>query len=326
MIAKTQSFALILSFCCLSPEPVRAQQAASKPGEVRILTSANVPTLSDREKKQLKSKLRGTDERGVKTFDADNAPLAIDEARARGLKVEGNYDASARASAPMNDYVMQLSAKLVNRVSRSITGFGIGFANPQSKSLFYVYRHALEIGVGKKYGLDIGFMAVSGDPAELNICLVGVLFADGTVWGSFPFPPNNPPSQLSQAQSTSQVAPSPLPPTNTPPALPQAPSTSEVAPRSPVPRAVDSKPILLNSPQPRYTEDARKNGVLGVALVRVLVDTDGSVTRAKVIRPLPDGLTEEALRAVYSLKFKPARRDDQPVPFWQNVVIEFNLK
>jgi periplasmic protein TonB len=88
---------------------------------------------------------------------------------------------------------------------------------------------------------------------------------------------------------------------------------------------VDSKPRLLNRPRPNYTEEARKNKIEGVVLVRVLIGSDGSVKQVKVMRWLHDGLNEEAIRFAYLLRFKPAMKDGQPVAYWQPVEIEFNL-
>jgi TonB family protein len=89
---------------------------------------------------------------------------------------------------------------------------------------------------------------------------------------------------------------------------------------------VDQRPVPLNSPQPRYTEAARKHGIQGVVIVRVLVGIDGLVKQVKVTRGLPDGLTDQAIRAASALRFRPAMRDGQPVLFWQSVQIEFNLR
>jgi TonB family protein len=60
--------------------------------------------------------------------------------------------------------------------------------------------------------------------------------------------------------------------------------------------------------------------------VRVLVSADGSVKMVRILTSLPDGLTEEAIRAAYQIKFKPAMKDGQPVAFWQAVEVEFNLR
>jgi TonB family protein len=90
--------------------------------------------------------------------------------------------------------------------------------------------------------------------------------------------------------------------------------------------SVDQKPILLNNPQPRYTEEARKNKIQGLVKVRVLIGSDGAVKRVQVTRGLPDGLDEQAIQAAYQLRFKPAMKAGQPVSFWQSVDIEFNLR
>jgi TonB family protein len=88
---------------------------------------------------------------------------------------------------------------------------------------------------------------------------------------------------------------------------------------------VDSKPKLLNLPRPNYTEEARKNKIEGVVMLRVLISSDGLVKQVKVVRGLPDGLNEEAIRAAYLLRFNPAMKYGQPVASWQPVEIEFNL-
>jgi TonB family protein len=89
---------------------------------------------------------------------------------------------------------------------------------------------------------------------------------------------------------------------------------------------VDQQPILLNNPVPRYTEEARKNKIQGTVSARVLIGADGSVKQVKIIRGLPDGLDEQAIQAAYQLRFRAAMKSGQPVAFWKNVLIEFNLR
>ena len=89
---------------------------------------------------------------------------------------------------------------------------------------------------------------------------------------------------------------------------------------------VDQRPIPLNNPQPRYTEEARKNKIQGIVLARVLIGPDGSVKKVTITRGLPDGLDEQAIQAAYQLRFKPAMKGGQPVAFLQTVQIEFNLR
>jgi TonB family protein len=90
--------------------------------------------------------------------------------------------------------------------------------------------------------------------------------------------------------------------------------------------SVDQQPILLNNPVPRYTEEARKNKIQGTVTARVLIGADGSVKQVKIVRGLPDGLDEQAIQAAYQLRFRAAMKSGQPVAFWKNVLIEFNLR
>ncbi len=90
---------------------------------------------------------------------------------------------------------------------------------------------------------------------------------------------------------------------------------------------VDSKPVNLNRPRPNYTEEARKNKISGVVRVRVLVGADGAVKQVRLAGGgLPDGLNEEAIRAAYQIRFRPAMKDGQPVAYWMPIEIEFNLR
>lgn len=86
------------------------------------------------------------------------------------------------------------------------------------------------------------------------------------------------------------------------------------------------RPVLLNTPMPRYTDDARQNKVQGSVKLAVLVDERGGVSSTLIFSRLGYGLDEEAIRAARTLRFKPASKDGKPVPFWLQVEVEFNLK
>jgi TonB family protein len=89
---------------------------------------------------------------------------------------------------------------------------------------------------------------------------------------------------------------------------------------------VDSKPKLLLSGQPRYTEEARRNQTQGTVSMRILVGEDGEVKDTRVTKGLPDGLIEQAIVAAREMKFKPALRNGVAVPFWLPILVEFNLR
>lgn len=102
-------------------------------------------------------------------------------------------------------------------------------------------------------------------------------------------------------------------------------STGTNTDRSPGP-SVDTRPVRLSAPIPRYTEAARANATEGLVILRVLVGADGNVNAIRVIRGLPDGLTEQAIAAARLAKFKPATKDGKPVEFWIALEMNFNLR
>lgn len=90
---------------------------------------------------------------------------------------------------------------------------------------------------------------------------------------------------------------------------------------------VDAKPVALNRPRPNYTEEARQSKVQGVVHARVFIGADGVVRQVQIRGGgLPGGLNEEAIRAAYQMRFKPAMKNGQPVAYWITVDIEFNIR
>ena len=59
---------------------------------------------------------------------------------------------------------------------------------------------------------------------------------------------------------------------------------------------------------------------------RVLIGSDGLIKQVKIIRGLPDGLNEEAIRAAMQMRFKPAVKNGQAIPYWTTLDVEFNLR
>jgi len=86
---------------------------------------------------------------------------------------------------------------------------------------------------------------------------------------------------------------------------------------------VDSKPELLSTIHPTYTDEARRNRVRGAVRLELQVGADGAVQRLEILNALPDGLTDEAIRIARHLSFKPAIKGGNPVPCLINMVIVF---
>ena len=90
-------------------------------------------------------------------------------------------------------------------------------------------------------------------------------------------------------------------------------------------KEVDTKAEITARPEPGYTREARRMGVQGVVTLRLLLLPNGKIDRIKVVRALPFGLTENALRAACEVKFKPAIKAGNPVAQWVTIQYGFQL-
>jgi TonB family protein len=112
--------------------------------------------------------------------------------------------------------------------------------------------------------------------------------------------------------------------------IPGPPPSSQIVPRISGDAAdetqVDTRPLLLSGPKPDYTSEARKNEIQGNVIARLLVDATGKVQQVKIVAGLPDGLNEEAMKAAYQQKYRPAMKDGHAVGCWIRVEIEFRLE
>jgi len=84
-----------------------------------------------------------------------------------------------------------------------------------------------------------------------------------------------------------------------------------------------SRPEILSSTRPVYTELARKARVTGTVIVEAIIDEHGDVKDARVLKGLPMGLDQAALDAITAWKFKPATRGGQPVPVYYVLTVNF---
>ena len=91
------------------------------------------------------------------------------------------------------------------------------------------------------------------------------------------------------------------------------------------PKEVDVRAEITARPDPKYTQEARRIGVQGIVSLKVLLSAEDKVERIRVLRRLPFGLTESAIRAACEIKFKPALINGQKVPQWVTVEYGFSL-
>ena len=77
----------------------------------------------------------------------------------------------------------------------------------------------------------------------------------------------------------------------------------------------------------RYPATAQENGIQGRVLVRFVINTDGSVTDAKVIRSVDPDLDKEAVRVVSSMtKWRPGKLNGKAVRVAYTLPIMFRLE
>jgi TonB family protein len=90
-------------------------------------------------------------------------------------------------------------------------------------------------------------------------------------------------------------------------------------------KRVDSRVTITSKPAPSYTKEARRLGVQGFVVLRTLLGPDAKVSRVRVVKGLPAGLTANAIRAACKLKFKPATKEGQAVAQWVTTEYVFRL-
>jgi len=86
-----------------------------------------------------------------------------------------------------------------------------------------------------------------------------------------------------------------------------------------------SAPKAIYSPDPEYSEEARKAKYQGVCTLTLIVGPDGRPHEVRVLRSLGLGLDEKAIEAVNLWKFDPALKDGKPVSVNINVEVQFRL-
>ena len=86
-----------------------------------------------------------------------------------------------------------------------------------------------------------------------------------------------------------------------------------------------SAPRALSTPDPEYSEEARKAKYQGTVVLWLIVDQYGHPQNLKIARSLGMGLDQKAIEAVRQWKFEPAMKDGRPVAVQINVEVNFRL-
>ena len=84
-------------------------------------------------------------------------------------------------------------------------------------------------------------------------------------------------------------------------------------------------PIAIFTPDPEFSEEARKAKFSGNVMVSLIVDPSGKPRNVHVLRGVGMGLDQKAVEAVEQYKFKPAMKDGKPVAVYVNIEVNFQI-
>jgi len=133
---------------------------------------------------------------------------------------------------------------------------------------------------------------------------------------------------VSQASATDQAPPPPPPPPAPPKAEPQdKPHVFTVVEEMPKFKGGDKARIQFLVENLRYPEQARKDSIQGTVYVQFIIEENGSVTNAHILRGVNEDLDAEALRVVEMMPaWIPGKQDGKPVKVQFNLPLVFRLK
>ena len=86
-----------------------------------------------------------------------------------------------------------------------------------------------------------------------------------------------------------------------------------------------SAPVAVFTPDPDYSDQARKAKYQGTVTLYVVVDKQGTVSRIKITNALGMGLDEKSVEKVKTWRFKPALLHGEPVFIAVSVEVDFHL-
>jgi periplasmic protein TonB len=88
---------------------------------------------------------------------------------------------------------------------------------------------------------------------------------------------------------------------------------------------LDQAPTLRVPLQVNYPFEMRRAGISGEVVVEFIIDTNGRVTQAAVVRSTHREFEQEAMRAIMKAQFRPGRKGGRAVNTRAQQPITFNL-
>jgi TonB family protein len=132
--------------------------------------------------------------------------------------------------------------------------------------------------------------------------------------------------RIASGAAAAEAAAAGAPPPPPPPPPPPLPQDYQVDGQQPVRVGGDIKtPVKLRDVRPVYPAEAQQARVSGMVVIEAVIDTQGDVRAARVLRSVPL-LDQAALDAVRQWQFAPTVRDGAPVPVIMTVTVNFTLQ
>ena len=85
-------------------------------------------------------------------------------------------------------------------------------------------------------------------------------------------------------------------------------------------------PKVITRVEPKYPEAAREEGQEGTVLVSGVVETDGLLSNARVVKTLGEDFSKSALEALSQWKFEPGQKAGEPVAVYVQIEMTFRLR
>jgi TonB family protein len=86
-----------------------------------------------------------------------------------------------------------------------------------------------------------------------------------------------------------------------------------------------SAPVAKFTPEPDFSEEARKAKYQGVVVLAAVIGPDGKPRNIHVVRSLGMGLDEKAIERVRTWLFEPGKKNGTPVAVAMNLEVDFRL-
>jgi TonB family protein len=248
--------------------------------------------------KDLLQKIGLNENVSIKFENQPHSPIIITDAKIKVVKkIKDNH--TDNIDLQDDEYRIEASIRLANAGEKQIMAFGVYFTNTGERPnydplLLSTHLDAYGYYTFQKIHEDEWSYWLK-DPEQIVVKIAGIVFHDNSIWEE------QPESKAIRARLFNR--------------------TSEG-----ITQIVDQRPVPLTHPHPEITEEMRKTDTRGSVCMRVLIGTDGTVKQVRILSGLPDGFNEAAIATAKKMRFQPAIKDAQPIVYWLNMDIGFNIR